>query len=164
MFFEVNKVPRHCPRQLIELAIPFAYEYCEIPSSIGCEITFVNKKDNFVGSCDYDKDESTSWIYVYNNLYTSDIIRTIFHELVHVSDLISGRLIILEDNSRIWEDIRYDFSLDEESYNETPWESKALYGETVMFEKFKTELDKTLALFLDDSWLETNMRLKNEQY
>ena len=163
MYFDVVRCPRHCPRSLVDAAVMFSYKYHDLPETLGCEVEFVPKDGAFVGSCEYEEEESMSWVFIYRGQYPSDIIRTVFHELTHIADRLAGRLLVSEDwNVKEWDGVTYRWGdTKNEDYNELPWEVNALKHEDQMFAIFKEELalvDPKLAAFLNDDWLDSNKK------
>lgn len=160
MYFDVLRCPRHCPRELIDAAVMFSYKHHGLPAELATEVKFVQKDGAFVGLCEYDEEEQMCWVSIYRNLYPSQIIRTLFHELTHVKDRIDGRLMVSEDLSiKTWDGVEYVYTEMRGEYNDQPWEVSANDSEDAMFAIFFEEMtmfDPKLASFLNDDWLDAN--------
>lgn len=160
MYFDVLRCPRHCPREIVDAAVMFAYKYHELPEELACEVVFEQKDGLFIGSCEYDEEESMSWVYVYRGLYPSQIVRTIFHEMTHIRDRLIGRLEVSEDYSiKTWDGVEHSYTEEQGEYNDQPWEVSANDAEDAMFPEFYEELhlfDPKLGAFLNDEWLDAN--------
>lgn len=144
MYLDVLRVPRQIPKALIESAVEFSYTYFDLPEDIILEIRFGRKNGAFVGVCDYDVDENAAYVYIYNGLNSSEIVKTIFHEIAHLSQHLSGQLKIPngDSNIKIWNDVEYQRHLfTQVEYNSFPWEVDAIFHEDRMFEIFHANMN-----------------------
>ena len=108
---------------MLDSAISFAYSYLNL--NIDLSIEFQTLKKEQYGFCDYEEDEVI--IIISKRLSVKDIIRTLFHELVHVRQYESKRL----KHNGIWEGRTYDCE-----YDKLPWEVEAFELEERMMKFF----------------------------
>jgi hypothetical protein len=123
MIYEVINQPKKLSTQLLDHSMLFACEYLDIDEDIVLE--FDSLKRHQYGFCDYDEDEIK--VVVAKRLSSKDVVRTIFHEMVHVKQHLDGRLKF----GYIWEGEVYDCE-----YETKPWEVEAFYEEEKMMQKF----------------------------
>jgi Zn-dependent peptidase ImmA (M78 family) len=125
MFYETLKKPRKMKTDLLDKAVVFACDYLELDLDLIVE--FENLKENKFGYCDYDEDEVI--VTISKNLSVEDMIRTFFHEMVHVHQYDSGKLE--NGKNQRWFGVEYDCE-----YEELPWEVEAFEVEQKMMEAF----------------------------
>jgi predicted metallopeptidase len=82
------------------------------------------------GYCNGLEDEDYV-IEISSNINTSDMVTTIFHELVHVKQIIDGRL---DEDGRTWKGKTYDTT--KTPYKELPWEIEAFRLQRLMTKEF----------------------------
>ena len=125
MMYEVEKKPKRLPYQLLDRAVLFASKFLDL--DVDLIIEFKILKAHQCGFCDYYDDDVTITISRY--LAVEDIIRTLFHEMVHVKQYASGRLE--HGSSGVWLGIMY-----EDKYDDLPWEIEAYDLEQKMMDAF----------------------------
>lgn len=123
MLYTVENKPKKLEIVLLDSAISFAYSYLNL--DIDLSIEFQTLKKEQYGFCDYEEDEVI--IIISKRLSVKDIIRTLFHELVHVRQYESKRL----KHNGIWEGRIYDCE-----YDKLPWEVEAFELEERMMKFF----------------------------
>lgn len=108
----------------------FAGEFLEIDETI--EVNFDGEFDNDgAGYAVYDEDEAS--VYINPSLSKDQIIKTFFHEMVHIKQYVKGELKSgVGKNPSRWMGEIY-----ETSYMDSPWEQEAYELETVMYDIFK---------------------------
>lgn len=75
-----------------------------------------------------DEDEGELYIHAHEKLNKENLTRTIFHEMVHLKQLITGRW----DPERLtWEGQVYDCA-----YSERPWEIEAFEQEDLLYAEY----------------------------
>ena len=155
MYFDVSRCPRHIPRTLIDAAVMFSYAYHNIPEELGMEVEFTKKDDEFIGSCEYDDEERMAFVFVYRALYPSSSVKTIFHEITHIWQRLNKRLFVSEDYSlKEWDGVEYSYKdLNQDAYNDLPWERDANMHEELMFIKFQ-EAYPEFVEYLDDDYFD----------
>lgn len=125
MIYEVANKPRRLSYSLLDEAVSFACNYLEL--NIDFTIEFVKLKPYQCGFCDYDEDEII--LTIAKSLSKDEMIKTIFHEMVHIKQYVDGRL---ENGSPpIWLGMVY-----EDKYENLPWEIEAFEIEQKMIEAF----------------------------
>lgn len=129
MIYEIENLPRRMPVDLIDSALTFACVYLDLDIDLMVEFESLPKFQ--CGFCDYNEDDVT--IVIAKRLSRREMIRTIFHELVHVKQYADGRL---EAGAVCrWYGAIYDCD-----YNELPWEIEAFDLEEKMMKEFENEL------------------------
>jgi len=128
-----------------ELIFAFAENFLGIASE-NIHISFIfEKMKNKVCGHMHQLDVEEYEIYLNEGLSLSDMMRTIFHEMVHVKQYHSGKYIEGRHAS-FWKGKRCDTFGDE--YFNLPWEVEAFAMETEMVIKFmdvlKAELEHVL--------------------
>jgi hypothetical protein len=135
MFYVSYGKPENISDKLMDAIVLFASEFLDIDENI--EIDFEEDlEEDKCGFCDYDKDEGVT-IAINRELKKSEIIKTIFHEMVHAKQFINNELISGEGRrpSR-WFGKEYDVP-----YFESPWEQEAYEFEAVMWDIFRKEFN-----------------------
>jgi Zn-dependent peptidase ImmA (M78 family) len=123
MIYEVINQPKKIETALLDRAVFFASKYLSI--DIDLTIKFETLKHYQYGLCDYDEDEVT--ITIAKRLSPKDVVRTLFHELVHVQQHSEGRL----EYGNIWLGEKI-----EGTYEDYPWEIEAFEVEQKMIDEF----------------------------
>lgn len=132
MYYVTYDKPRKISEELLDRAILFASEFLDMDETI--EIDFGDEfEDDRCGYCDYDEDGVT--IFINPKMKKSQIIITLFHEMVHARQFVLGQLVPGEGRkpSR-WMGEEYDVP-----YLESPWESEAYELEVVMWDIFRKD-------------------------
>lgn len=125
MIYEVINLPKKLEIALLDKAISFACDYLDL--DVDLAIDFIPMKKYHFGLCDYDEEEII--ISIGKALPKKDMIRTLFHELVHVKQHSDGRL--QNGSPQRWLGQVY-----EDDYNKLPWEVEAFDLEKKMMEAF----------------------------
>lgn len=125
MIYEVEKKPKKLPYPLLDRAVLFASKFLDL--NVDLIIEFKILKAHQCGFCDYYEDDITITISRY--LSVEDIIRTLFHEMVHVKQYVDGRLE--HGSSGIWLG-----TMCEDKYEDLPWEIEAYELEQKMIDAF----------------------------
>ena len=125
MMYEVEKKPKRLPYQLLDRAVLFASKFLDLDVDLIIEFRIL--KSHQCGFCDYYEDDITITISRY--LPVEDIIRTLFHEMVHVKQYVDGRLE--HGRSGIWLG-----TMCEDKYEDLPWEIEAYDLEQKMIDAF----------------------------
>jgi hypothetical protein len=123
MFYEVVNKSKRIETVLLDTAVSFACSYLDLNNDIVIEFERLEKHQ--YGFCDYDEDEVI--VTIAKRLSQKDIIRTLFHELVHVKQYVDGRL----DHGRKWFGVVY-----KDDYDKLPWEIEAYELEEKMMKVF----------------------------
>lgn len=132
MYYVTYGKPKKISDKLMDRAILFASEFLELNETIEVDFEDVIEKGQ-CGYCDYDEDGIT--VFINSRMKISQIIITLFHEMVHAKQFIRGELITGEGKlpSRWLGD---ECNL---PYLETPWEREAYELEAVMWDIFTKE-------------------------
>lgn len=125
MIYEVSNHPKRLNAEVFDSAVSFACGYLGIEEEFTIEFDTLDKHQ--CGYCDYDDEEIV--VTIARRLSQAEIIRTLFHELVHVKQYIDGRL----ENCvpQRWMGIEMD-----EEYEQRPWEIEAFALEEKMMDQF----------------------------
>lgn len=125
MIYEIINPPKRLDTALFDRAVSFAVDYLNIDLDLVVEFQTLPKGQ--CGVCDYDDDETS--VIISKRMGRDDIIRTLFHEMVHVKQYADGRL---ESGSpQRWLGSTYDCD-----YSELPWEIEAFELEEKMMKAF----------------------------
>jgi Zn-dependent peptidase ImmA (M78 family) len=127
MIYEVINQPKKIETALLDRAVSFASRYLSI--DIDLTIQFETLKNYQYGFCDYDEDEVI--ITIAKRLSPKDMVRTLFHELVHVQQYSEGRL----QHEKIY------FKNAEVTYKDYPWEIEAFEAEQKMMDAFELSIN-----------------------
>jgi hypothetical protein len=132
MYYVTYGKPSKISDETMDKAILFASEFLEMDETI--EVDFEDEfEDDRCGYCDYDEDGVT--VFINPKMKKSQIIVTLFHEMVHAKQFVRGELVPGEGK-------RHSRWMGEECnlpYLETPWEREAYELETVMWDIFRKE-------------------------
>lgn len=129
MYYVTYGKPNKISDTLMDDAILFASEFLELNETIEVDFEDVIEEGQ-CGYCDYDENGVT--VFINPKMKKSQIIITLFHELVHAKQFVDGRLIAGEGK-------RPSRWMGEECnlpYIETPWEQEAYELEAVMWDIF----------------------------
>lgn len=125
MIYEVANQPNKIETALLDRAVSFACDYLQIDTDFTIE--FQSLKNYQYGLCDYDEDEAV--IVIAKRLSPKDVVRTLFHELVHLEQYVDGRL--KNGSPSVWHEVpTYD------AYKNLPWEVEAYTLEAIMMKAF----------------------------
>jgi len=133
MLLSVNKVPTKLGTLTLDKVLTFAEKYLKLNSRLEIHIDFIRTK-KFLGQYEgIDEHGETHYIDINENESKEDIIRSIFHELVHVRQTDDGDLS-LDGNS--WKGFLYKTKEMEVDYDHLPWEKEAFDLEEKMWNIF----------------------------
>jgi len=133
MYYEIDsdEVPQTLNISLVDKAICFTMDKLTFNDSI---VTIDFSEDFSEGQCgfaDYDEDEYV--VYLNPVLNFEQLVRTLFHELVHIHQYMVGKLSHVGGQS-VWYGQKYDCD-----YEDLPWEVEAFKLEEKLFEEFCLE-------------------------
>jgi hypothetical protein len=131
MFYGIQGQPDNLNISLVERALNHAMNAFEFRDNL-IVIDFEEEFEH--GQCgfaDYDGDEYI--VYLNPELNEEQFLRTLFHELCHIHQYISGRLVHDGMNS-IWDGVLYTCE-----YSKLPWEIDAYKWEDKLFGEFNDE-------------------------
>lgn len=123
MIYEIYGKPDRIDISLLDNVLSFACEYLTLDTDLILEFKVL--KNFQYGFCDYDEDEVI--ITLSKKLSVDDLIRTLFHELVHVKQYTEGRL----QHGKLWCGIKVDAD-----YDNLPWEIEAFKMEQIMVDSY----------------------------
>ena len=131
MFYVTDYKPECISNDLMDRMVCFAADYLEIDTEI--EVSFDGEFDDCCGYVEYEPEDSEITVYINPTKPRTEMIKTFFHEMVHVKQYIKGELVsgIGKRPSR-WKGKEVD-----KSYFESPWEIEAFEHELIMFDIFK---------------------------
>ena len=130
MLLSVNKVPKKLGSDTLNKVLDFAEKYLKLNPKLDIHIDFIKTK-KFLGQYEgIDEHGETHFIDINENESQEDIIRSIFHELVHVRQTDDGDLS-LDGNS--WKGFLYRTKEMEVDYDHLPWEKEAAELEETMW-------------------------------
>lgn len=132
MTYEVSNMPKKMHEELFHRAVLHAVNFLDI-TDIDFEIIFDTMPKDKCGEVDYqeadtDCDEEIL-VYIAKRLSVNEILRTVFHELVHVRQYVSGELISGDP-------LRWNGEVYIEAYENLPWEREAFALEEEMMNSF----------------------------
>tara|TARA_A100001388_G_scaffold267113_1_gene240892 strand:+ start:129 stop:554 length:426 start_codon:yes stop_codon:yes gene_type:complete len=130
MLLSVNKVPKKLGTDTLNKVLDFAEKYLKLNPNLEIHIDFIRTK-KFLGQYEgIDEHGETHYIDISEGESQEDIIRSIFHELVHVRQTDDGDLS-LDGNS--WKGFLYRTKEMEVEYDHLPWEKEAAKLEEKMW-------------------------------
>ena len=128
MIYYIVNQPKKIETALLDKAVLFACDYLNI--DVDFTLEFTSMKRYCFGLCDYDMDEPT--IYISKGISKQNIIRTLFHETVHLKQYTDGRLV--SGSPQRWLGVAIS-----ETYELLPWEVEAFELEEKMMVDFYSE-------------------------
>jgi len=131
MIYEVENMPDTISYEMLDKVIVFACDYLGILFETDLEIEFDDELEiHQCGYCDIEDDIGQIWLNPFLN--EKELITTIFHEMVHIRQMLNGDLITGEGRkSSVWRGVSYN-----ENYEDLPWEKEAFELEKYMMEEF----------------------------
>ena len=139
MLLSVNKVPKKLGTDTLNKVLDFAEKYLKLNPKLEIHIDFIKTK-KFLGQYEgIDEHGETHYIDISENESQEDIIRSIFHELVHVRQTDDGDLS-LDGNS--WKGFLYRTKEMEVEYDHLPWEKEAAELEEKMWRIYNATYHK----------------------
>lgn len=129
MTYEITDLPKKMDEELFHRAVLHSLTFLEL--DVDFEIIFESMERHQCGLVDYESDEEFAEVSVYlaKRLSPKEAIRTLFHEMVHVKQYVTGKLeagVVQK-----WEGIYY-----EDDYENLPWELEAFELEEQMMKTF----------------------------
>ena len=139
MLLSVNKVPKKLGTDTLNKVLDFAEKYLKLNPKLEIHIDFIKTK-KFLGQYEgIDEHGETHYIDISEGESQEDIIRSIFHELVHVRQTDDGDLS-LDGNS--WKGFLYRTKEMEVEYDHLPWEKEAAELEEKMWRIYNATYHK----------------------
>tara|TARA_B100000282_G_C31454020_1_gene363745 strand:- start:73 stop:498 length:426 start_codon:yes stop_codon:yes gene_type:complete len=139
MLLSVNKVPKKLGTDTLNKVLDFAEKYLKLNPKLEIHIDFIRTK-KFLGQYEgIDEHGETHYIDISEGESQEDIIRSIFHELVHVRQTDDGDLS-LDGNS--WKGFLYRTKEMEVEYDHLPWEKEAAELEEKMWRIYNATYHK----------------------
>jgi len=139
MLLSVNKVPKKLGTDTLNKVLDFAEKYLKLNPRLEIHIDFIRTK-KFLGQYEgIDEHGETHYIDISEGESQEDIIRSIFHELVHVRQTDDGDLS-LDGNS--WKGFLYRTKEIEVDYDHLPWEKEAAELEEKMWRIYNATYHK----------------------
>ena len=139
MLLSVNKVPKKLGTDTLNKVLDFAEKYLKLNPNLEIHIDFIKTK-KFLGQYEgIDEHGETHYIDINEGESQEDIIRSIFHELVHVRQTDDGDLS-LDGNS--WKGFLYRTKEMEVEYDHLPWEKEAAELEEKMWRIYNATYHK----------------------
>jgi len=139
MLLSVNKVPKKLGTDTLNKVLDFAEKYLKLNPKLEIHIDFIRTK-KFLGQYEgIDEHGETHFIDINESESQEDIIRSIFHELVHVRQTDNGDLS-LDGNS--WKGFLYRTKEMEVEYDHLPWEKEAAKLEEKMWRIYNATYHK----------------------
>ena len=139
MLLSVNKVPKKLGTDTLNKVLDFAEKYLKLNPKLEIHIDFIKTK-KFLGQYEgIDEHGETHYIDISEDESQEDIIRSIFHELVHVRQTDDGDLS-LDGNS--WKGFLYRTKEMEVEYDHLPWEKEAAELEEKMWRIYNATYHK----------------------
>ena len=134
MLLSVNKVPKKLGTDTLNKVLDFAEKYLKLNPKLEIHIDFIRTK-KFLGQYEgIDEHGETHYIDISEGESQEDIIRSIFHELVHVKQTEEGDLSL---DGKSWKGKLYKTDHMEVDYEHLPWEIEAFKLEEKMWKEFK---------------------------
>lgn len=134
MIYEVEGTTRNISRKHLDKVLYFAQSYLGIKETAFLTVRFSKDfNEDQCGYCDeVDIDEEWVELEINKGLDAKTMVETILHEMVHVKQILDGRLV--QGNPSTWNGVEYDGN-----YNELPWEIEAYRIEEQMAREFNNE-------------------------
>lgn len=130
MFYHVKKRPVNISFEFLDEVFTFAEYFLGFDENLMITIDFKLLDDNVYGYAE-PEDIDEYIIEVHSYLTEKDVVRTIFHELIHVKQFLDGKL---DEDGMTWMGIKYKST--SMPYHELPWEEEAHRVEGLMSKEF----------------------------
>lgn len=130
MFYHVKKRPVNISFEFLDEVFTFAEYFLGFDEDLMITIDFKLLDDNVYGYAE-PEDIDEYIIEVHSHLTKKDVVKTIFHELIHVKQFLDGKL---DEDGMTWMGIKYKST--SMPYNELPWEEEAHRVEGLMSKEF----------------------------
>lgn len=117
-------------------AILFAHKYLDLPEDLKLEVEFDNElNDNTQGEADYEDGIAT--ITLNHKIKKAELVGTIFHEMVHIKQMMVGDLVVGVGSERT----KWKGEYFQGDYYEYPWEIEAFQHEENMMKLYMENAD-----------------------
>lgn len=126
MLYDVEKMSHNVSFEQLDSILTFAMGYLDFDTDVPLTISFEVDHDGQSGFIDVDEDEVM--LNVNPKLSLTEMTKTIFHELVHAKQIMSGQY---DPNDNTWGGVLYTCD-----YWNLPWEIEAYELESDMFDKY----------------------------
>ena len=130
MFYHVKKRPVNISFEFLDEVFTFAEYFLGFDEDLMITIDFKLLDDNVYGYAE-PEDTDEYIIEVHSYLTEKDVVKTIFHELIHVKQFLDGKL---DEDGMTWMGIKYKST--SMPYRELPWEEEAHRVEGLMSKEF----------------------------
>lgn len=132
MYFVEDLPARKITLERLDRVIEFAWEFLKIRDDVVIEIEFVRDMDSHQFG-DADVEDGVGQITINRNIAKSELVPTIFHEMVHIKQILSNDLVIGEGKRPSeWRGMQYS-----DNYENLPWEQEAFRLEQHMMKIFE---------------------------
>ena len=128
MIYYTKKSTKKISVEELDEVIVYASKYLDINNEILLKISFTSSIDPVFGYYEGIDDDEYQ-ITINSKISYEDIVETLFHELVHLSQHIRGDF---DQDMRMWKGKKYD-----SSYFDLPWEKEAFYHQEIMMEEYR---------------------------
>lgn len=126
MFYEVEKMSHKVSYEELDSMLTFAMRYLEFDTDVPLTITFKVDNEHQAGFIDADEDEIL--MNLNPKLVGEELVRTVFHEMVHAKQMQSGQY---DPDFSTWHGVIYTCD-----YWNLPWEKDAYQKEEEMFTEY----------------------------
>jgi predicted metallopeptidase len=131
MYYYIDNRPKFLSYLLLDEVLSFAQYYLGLEEEYIIRIVFEEDlAAGVLGYCDGEIDEEYV-IEIKKQMTQKEMIATIFHELVHVKQMMDG---MLGEDGSTWAGIHYDRK--KIPYDSLPWEKHAHMLQNFMIEEF----------------------------
>ncbi len=132
-YYTVDRLPSHkISLDNVDAILNVACDYLKLPDDLVVDLQFVSDMEPHLCG-DADIEESVAMITINRKLSKKELIATLFHEMVHIKQMIDGRLIVGEGNTpSVWDGQSY-----QTTYKELPWEQEAFTLEQDMMKIYE---------------------------
>lgn len=139
IYFAENLPSQKLSYEQLDTVINHACDVLGIPEDISLEILFTYEiQYPQYGDADVERDDGTvATIRVNRRASKDDIITTIFHEMVHVDQIIRGALTLGEGSCKS----TWNGEIHDTDYYDLPWEKQAFELEQHMMATYKEKYD-----------------------
>tara|TARA_A200000159_G_C7322721_1_gene339539 strand:+ start:1094 stop:1522 length:429 start_codon:yes stop_codon:yes gene_type:complete len=136
MIYDYDGKPRNLKKLVLEEALAYAKKYLKLSDASYVLIEFTKDCDAFGYA--HDEGDHDYHIEINKTYNVSLMLGTLFHELTHIQQYESGRLVITHgEDPDMWEGL-----LVTAQYDDQPWEQEAFDLEKKMLRNFKRNFKK----------------------
>lgn len=125
MLYSINKIPASLKKLNLDRMICYAADYLGFNDDLQFEFKLRKLGEGKCGYVDYEEDEDTYEIVLNSSLSEQEFIRTLFHELVHVKQMVNEEY---NPEESTWFGVVYTCD-----YENLPWEKEAYVLEEEMY-------------------------------